>query len=73
MFMTILDIFSYISEEDFCSRIYDVIKILKMDLYFSKSVKIDLGVSGRCKHTATDLERYYSNGLKIVYPSLSFF
>lgn len=38
--MTVLDTFSYIPGEEFCSRGYDFIKILKMDLCNSESVKM---------------------------------
>lgn len=70
--MTILDTFSYISDGEFCLRAYDLIKILKIDLCNSESVKITWGVSGRCRHPESGLERYYNEGLRIVYPSLIF-
>lgn len=38
--MTVLDTFSYIPEGEFCSRAYDFIKILNMDLCNSEPVKM---------------------------------
>lgn len=38
--MTVLDNFSYIPEGELLSRVFDFIKIIKMDLCSSESVKI---------------------------------
>lgn len=66
-------LYSPFLEGHFSSRVYDFIIILKMGLCNSASVKITWGVSGRCRHPATSLGRYYNKALRIICPGLLVF